>query len=100
MLLAGTNGAPLLTPDDLAALLALADAVQVRRRDSATSDDDDEVGLEMTPTDAAENLAALLDAVAAKQVRPLKRGKIDTHQINQSNGFLNSISKHIVQHLK
>ena len=69
MLLAGLNGAPLLTPDDLAALLALNDAVQVRRRDAATSDDDDDAGLEVTPVDAAENLAALLDASAAKKVK-------------------------------
>ena len=66
MLLSGTEGAPQLTSDELSALVAVADAVQVgpRRRHS---EDDAEVDA-VTPIEAADNLAALLDAVATRKV--------------------------------
>ena len=55
-----------MSSDELTALLGVADSVRAGRRHRQSEDED---AVSLTPEEAAENLAALLDASAYKRVR-------------------------------
>lgn len=81
LLLSGSEGAPHLSSDELTALLGVADSVRAGRRHRLSEDED---AVSLTPEEAAENLAALLDASAYKRITT-------THSYADVNGFLQKV---------